>query len=180
MRYGQGGGLNAAARQRREAVRMRAVERFAAGDKTTDIAADLRVGVRQVEKWRSAWRHGGVQALRSKGHPGAQERLTDEQWARLEAELTRGPLTHGFDDQHWTLARVKTLIGRLFHLSYTEPGVWYLLQRHGWSCQVPARRAIERDEEAITTWRSQVWPRVEAPRRPRGRGWSSKTSPASR
>jgi hypothetical protein len=96
------------------------------------------------------------------------DRLTDEQWARLEAELTRGPLAHGFNDQHWTLARVKTLIGRLFHLTYTEPGVWYLLQRHGWSCQVPARRAIERDEEAITTWRSQVWPRVEAPRDMRG------------
>src|SRR3954447_4338956 len=167
MRYGQGGGLNAAARQRREAVRMQAAERFAAGDKTTDIAADLRVGVRQVEKWRSAWRHGGTQALRSTAHPGARERLTEKQWARLEAELTRGPLAHGFDDQHWTLPRVKTLIGRLFHLTYTEPGVWYLLQRHGWTCQVPARRAIERDEEAIITWRSQVWPRVEAPRRPR-------------
>ena len=122
---------------------MRAAERFAAGDKTADIAAGLRVGVRQVEKWRSAWRHGGIEALRSKGHPGTPERLSCEQWARLEAELERGPLAHGFDDQHWTPARVKTLIGRMFHLSYTEPGVWYLLKRHGWSCQVPARRAIE-------------------------------------
>jgi transposase len=159
---------------------MLAAEWLAAGDKTADIAADLRVGVRQVEKWRSAWRHGGIEALGSKSHPGARERLTGEQWARLEAELARGPLTHGFDDQHWTLARVKTLIGRLFHLTYTEPGVWYLLQRHGWSCQVPARRAIERDQEAITTWRGEVWPRVEAPRRPRGRGSSLKTSAASR
>lgn len=170
MRYGQGGGLNAAARQRREAVRMRAAERFAAGDKTADIAAELRVGVRQVEKWRSAWRHGGTEALRSRGHPGTPERLSCEQWARLEAALARGPLAHGFDDQHWTLARVKTLIGRMFHLSYTEPGVWYLLTRHGWSCQVPARRAIEGDDEAIKVWRSEVWPRVEAPRRPRGPG----------
>ena len=30
---------------------MAAGQRFAAGDKTADIAADLRVGVRQVEKW---------------------------------------------------------------------------------------------------------------------------------
>lgn len=52
MRYGQGGGLDAAAWERRQAVRMRAAERFAVGDKTADIATDLRVGVRQVEKWR--------------------------------------------------------------------------------------------------------------------------------
>src|SRR5437879_11294941 len=116
MRYGQGGGLNAAARQRREAVPMPAAERFAAGDKTADIAAGLRGGVRQGEKWRSAWRHGGTQALASTGHPGAPEWLSSKQWARLEAEPARGPLARGLEDQHWTLARVKTLIGRLFHL----------------------------------------------------------------
>jgi len=33
---------------------------------------------------------------------------------RLEAELRRGPLAHGFaGDQRWTLGRIKTLIGRL-------------------------------------------------------------------
>ncbi len=29
--------------------------------------------------------------------------------------MERGPLVHGWSDQRWTLARVKTLIGRLFH-----------------------------------------------------------------
>jgi transposase len=59
-------------------------------------------------------------------------------------------LAHGFgDDQRWTLARVKTLIGKLFHIGYTIEGVSKLLRRHGWSVQVPARRALERDEQAI-------------------------------
>ncbi|MER6695501.1 winged helix-turn-helix domain-containing protein [Streptomyces minutiscleroticus] len=55
------------------------------------------------------------------------------------------------DDEHqgWTLRRVKLLIGRLFHVGYTVQGVWRLLKRHGWSCQVPVRRALERDEAAI-------------------------------
>ncbi|WP_436318839.1 helix-turn-helix domain-containing protein [Streptomyces griseofuscus] len=30
-------------------------------------------------------------------------------------------------------------------------GVAALLRRHGWSCQVPARRAIERDESAVAS-----------------------------
>jgi hypothetical protein len=67
--------------------------------------------------------------------------------------LQRGPLAHGFaDDQRWTLGRVKTLIGRLFHVGYTIQGVWKLLGRHGWSCQVPVRQALERDETAIEIW----------------------------
>ncbi|MFB6553970.1 winged helix-turn-helix domain-containing protein [Streptomyces sp. NPDC056405] len=40
-------------------------------------------------------------------------------------------------------ARVKTLIGRLIHVSYTVEGTWRLLKRQGWSWQQPARRTIE-------------------------------------
>ncbi|MFJ8254777.1 winged helix-turn-helix domain-containing protein [Streptomyces sp. NPDC094466] len=39
---------------------------------------------------------------------------------------------------------MKTVIGRRFHLIYTIQSVRKLLVRNGWSCQVPARRAIER------------------------------------
>nr|WP_246109024.1 winged helix-turn-helix domain-containing protein [Streptomyces sedi] len=37
---------------------------------------------------------------------------------------------------------MKTVIGRRFHLTYTIQGVRKLLVRNGWSCQVPARRAV--------------------------------------
>jgi transposase len=45
--------------------------------------------------------------------------------------LQRGPHAHGWADLQWTLARVKTLIGRLFYVSYTMQGTWRLLRRHG-------------------------------------------------
>jgi hypothetical protein len=77
------------------------------------------------------WRIGGVDALRSKG-PVSAEKLSARQWARLESELNRGPLAHGFaDDQRWTLPRIKTLIGKLFHIGYTIEGVSKLLVYHG-------------------------------------------------
>ncbi|MFD2414972.1 helix-turn-helix domain-containing protein [Amycolatopsis pigmentata] len=37
-------------------------------------------------------------------------------------------------------------------------GVSYLLHRIGFSPQVPAQRAVEWDEQAITTWRKETWP----------------------
>ncbi|MFB7668219.1 winged helix-turn-helix domain-containing protein [Kitasatospora sp. NPDC056138] len=164
MRYPQGGGLTDAGRTARERVRLQAVAGFEAGDKNREIATGLRVSERSVERWRRQWREEGLAGVASKGSPG-RPRLSDIQIERLERELERGPLAHGWADQRWTLARVKTLIGRLFHVSYTVEGTWRLLRRHGWSWQQPARRAIERDDDAVELWKREVWPRVRAPRR---------------
>jgi transposase len=48
-----------------------------------------------------------------------------------------------------------------FRVSYTLAGVDLLLHRIGWSAQVPARRAAERDEAKIAAWREETWPVVK-------------------
>ncbi|MFB6840210.1 winged helix-turn-helix domain-containing protein [Streptomyces sp. NPDC056361] len=179
MRYAQGGGLTDAERAVRERIRLQAVERFECAEKNREIAAALRVSERSVERWRRAWRERGEAGILSKGSPG-RPRLSSVQIARLERELDRGPLAHGWADQRWTLARVKTLIGRLFHVSYTVEGTWRLLKRHGWSWQQPTRRAIERDDASVDLWKKEVWPRVRAVRRRVTAGSSSRMRPASR
>ncbi|WUW65484.1 hypothetical protein OG255_33570 [Streptomyces sp. NBC_01455] len=47
-----------------------------------------------------------------------RSRLSETQIARLE----RGTLVHNRADRRWTPARIKTLIGRLFHVSCTVEG----------------------------------------------------------
>jgi transposase len=158
---------------------LEAVKRFEQGERNTQIAVDLRVTLRSVERWCKAWGEQGAQGVLSRG-PAARPRLSKAQFARLEAELRRGPLAHGFNDQRWTLERIKTLIGRLFRIGYTVQGVWKLLRRNGWSCQVPARRAIERDDEQIQVWKQEVWPQAERPRRTWAPGWSLRMRPAGR
>jgi transposase len=164
MRYAQRGGYRPAEQQRRERLRLQAAERFARGDTTSQVARDLRVTEGSVRRWRRAWRDGGTGALKSRG-PVSRERLTPQQFARLEAELGKGPLARGFaGDQRWTLGRIKTLIGRLFRVGYTVEGTWKLMRRHGWSCQVPVRQAMERDDDAVAVWKAEVWPDIKAPR----------------
>ncbi len=131
MRYAQRGGYTPAEQQRREGLRLEAAGRFARGDRISEIAHDLRVTSGSVRRWHRAWQGGGTEALRSKG-PVSRERLSPQQWARLELELRKGPLAHGFArDQRWTLGRIKTLIGKLFHVGYTVEGTWKLMRRHG-------------------------------------------------
>ncbi|MER6075673.1 winged helix-turn-helix domain-containing protein [Streptomyces sp. NPDC001817] len=166
MRYAHGGGLTPKEQEKRERVRLEAAERFARGEKAEAVARELRVTSRSVRRWRREWEEGGADALRSKG-PASVERLSPGQWERLECELKRDPLAHGWDDefQGWTLKRVKLLIGRMFHVGFTIQGVWKLLRRHGWSAQVPLRRAVERDDEAIEVCKAEVWLQVNGPRR---------------
>ncbi|WUC83430.1 winged helix-turn-helix domain-containing protein [Streptomyces sp. NBC_00536] len=155
MRYPEGGGLTAEHRASRERIRLQAGERFAVGEKSAVIAKDLRVSVRSVERWRRAWRDGGMEALRSAG-PANSPTVTEAQFAALEEELGKGPSAHGFDDQRWTLARVQTVIRRRLRMSLSLATVWRLLKRHGWSWQAPARRALERDEHAVELWKKET------------------------
>lgn len=156
-----GGGLSALGRVRRESVRFEAAQMFEQGIAAPQVAQRLRVTTKSVYQWRRAWTAGGEAALASKGPGGTACRLSTTQLDKLRAALETGPAVYGWDeDQRWTLARVATLIGRLFHVRYTLRGTSYLLHRLGFSPQVPAHRAVERDENAIARWRTDTWAKV--------------------
>ena len=178
MRYADGGGLTAAERARRERVRLEAAELIEAGATDREVAKRFRVSRMSANRWRRALAAGGRDALATKGAGGAKCKLTEAQLGELEAALDAGPAAWGWDeDQCWTLARISDLVRRRFRVDYTLAGMDLLLHRIGWSVQVPARRAAERDDAAVAAWREQTWPVIKG--KPDGRvpGWSSKTSP---
>jgi transposase len=129
--------------------------------KPVQVARCLRVSTKSAYQWRRCWRAGGEAALASRGPGGAVCRLDDKQLVRLRAALDAGSAAYGWrEDQRWTLARITTLIARLFHVHYTLRGTSYLLHRIGYAPQVPVHRAAERDEAAIAAWRAQTWAKV--------------------
>ena len=90
----------------------------------------LRVSTKSVYQWRRRWLAGEMTALASNGPGGTLCRLSPEQLLRLRADSDHlGPAAHGWtEDQRWTLARIATLIGRLFHVSCTLRRVSYPLR----------------------------------------------------
>jgi transposase len=178
MRYGEGGGLTAAERARREQVRLAAADLMEAGAADREVARRFRVSRMSANRWRRALAAGGRAALASKGAGGARCKLTRAQLDELAAVLEAGPAAQGWEDQCWTLARVTDVIWRRFGVEYTLAGADLLLHRIGWSVQFPARRAAERDEARIVTWRQEVWPVVKEPRRTRAPGSVSRTNRA--
>lgn len=176
MRYADGGGLTPAGRQRRERVRQEAAALFAAGVSAVEVAARLEVSAKSAYTWRRAWLAGGAQALESKGSGGAASKLSEQQVLRLAQRLEAGPAASGYvEDQRWTLGRVVTLIATMFHVRYSLKGASLLLRRMGWTPQMPSHRAIERDEDAIASWRRHRWPAVKGSRAGWVRGSASPT-----
>jgi hypothetical protein len=87
----------------------------------------------------------------------------------VEAALTKGPRANGFPTEMWTLARVADVIEQVSGVRHSQTQTWVILrERLRWSRQRPARRAIERDDEAIATWVKQEWPRIKKGARRRG------------
>ena len=72
MRYAQGGGLTAEGRRRRELVRLAAVGKFEQRVPVAEIAAELRVSERSVQRWRPAVLAGRPRARAGlEGEPAA-------------------------------------------------------------------------------------------------------------
>jgi transposase len=146
-------------RQAFEHVRMQAGALFAAGRSQAQVARTLGVARQNASRWHASWRSGGQDALRSAGPTGSRPRLSDAQLHAIDQALREGARANGFDTDHWTLDRITSVIERLTGVAYHPGHVWKLLRhRMGYRLQRPARRAVERDEQAIARWVAEDWP----------------------
>jgi transposase len=141
---------------------MRAADLFRRGVIPAEIARRLGVSHQIVSEWRKVWRQGGRAALRSAGRVGRPRKLTKAQLAAAERALAKGAEANGYATDVWTLPRVAEVIQRLTGVSYHPGYVWYLLRDQlDWTWQRPARRAVERNEEAIEQWVNKRWPQLK-------------------
>lgn len=126
-----------------------------------DIAAALGVAEETISRWLTRARDGGPEALLACPAPGHPPKLTDAQKRRIPEFLWHGPEAYGFRGEVWTRARVARVIEEEFDVRYHKGHVGRLLQDLRWTPQVPIRRAVQRDEEAIRRWRDEVWPDLQ-------------------
>jgi transposase len=145
-----------------ERRRMQAADLFRRGVIPAEIARRLGVAHQVVSEWRKRWREGGRAALRSVGHVGRHPKLTSAQLAKVAKALAKGAEANGYTTDVWTLPRVAEVIERITGVRYHTGHVWYILRNKlGWSWQRPARRAVERNDEAIERWIKQRWPQLK-------------------
>ena len=136
----------------------------------TPAEAALAVGVaRQTAyTWKAVLEEGGIDALRAMPTRGRPARLDESQLQALGRTLLQSPTAHGFGTELWTLKRVGVLIERQYSVKFAQTQIWRILGGLGFSAQKPERRAIERDEDAVQTWKRKTRPGLK--KKPAARG----------
>jgi transposase len=125
-----------------------------------DIAEALGVSEDSVSRWLRRARDGGAEALLARPIPGRPPELTADQKRGIPEFLWHGAEAYGFRGRVWTCARIGRVIEEEFGVRYHKSHVSRLLKELRWTPQMPIRRAIQRDEEAIRRWRAEVWPEL--------------------
>jgi transposase len=140
--------------------RVRAGRLMLAGKTPAEAAHAVGVARQTAYTWKARLDEGGIDALRAmaKGRPA---QLDGSQLDGLRVALLQSALAHGFGTELWTLKRVRMLIERLYGVTFSEVHVWRLLGAMGFSSQKPERRAIERNEAAVQTWKRKTWPALK-------------------
>jgi transposase len=143
-------------RRRRKAMRL-----LDSGRSLNQVARQLTCSPSSVMRWRDARETDGEDGLKPKPVPGRPPKLTVRQKKRLVSLLLKGAIANGYRTELWTTARIAELIERHCDVRYHRDHIGRLMKSLGWSCQQPARRAMERDEEAIARWKRRDWPRIK-------------------
>jgi transposase len=125
------------------------------------VARRVGVSVTSVSRWRAAYADHGAAGIAAKPVSGRPRKLDLRHYPRLWKTLLAGALASGYPNDLWTLKRIAQVIRRTFGVRYHPNYVWKLLRVAGWSCQVPERRAIQRDEPAIAQWKRERWPAIK-------------------
>ena len=149
-----------------ESRRRLAVEKVLDGWTQTDVADFLGVHPVTVNAWMRAHRAAGPDALAAKPHPGRKRFLTPEQEAEALGWLADKPTAHGFPTDLWTARRVADLIRTRFGVAFHPNYLREWLTKRGYTPQIPARKAKERDDEAVLAWLRGQWPGILKKRPP--------------
>ena len=143
-----------------EARRLQAVPYFRKGWSLRRIAQKFGVSPIAVHQWKVAWKRKGSAGLKA-GRYGSVSKLSPKKEKVVQRRLLKGAEVNGFSGDFWTLSRMTKAIATWTGVTYRDRSVWHLMRRLGFSCQKPAKRAAERDEKAIKTWVTDIWPQVK-------------------
>lgn len=151
-----------------EKRRLRAGRLLLKGLPQAEVARRVKVARSTVCGWAKHLEAGGLAALRSSGPRGRPGSLEQQDLRALKKILLKGALASGFATEVWTLGRVRAVLAEQFGVRLSESQISRVLGAMGFSCQRPARRAVQRDEQAVREWKTKRWPTLKKTPQKRG------------
>jgi transposase len=122
-----------------------------------EVARMVKASPSTVFGWKQVMEEKGREGLKPKPPKPLKKRINEEQIEKLKEVLLKGAQAAGYATELWTLKRISEVIEKEFQVKYHPGHVWKVMKAMGWTAQKPERRARERDEAAIQSWRNREW-----------------------
>lgn len=108
--------------------------------------------------WKAVLDGGGIDASRVMPMRGRPARLDGQQLQALGCVLLDKPTAHGFGTELQTFQCGGAIVELLCGGKLSQTPIWRILGGLGFPVQKPEGLAIERDEEAVQTWKHETSP----------------------
>ncbi len=98
--------------------RKKAIKLLNGGMLPVKVAQMLGVDRRSVRRWKSAYRHDGLRALKARPAMGRPSRLTKDCKKDILKMVKKGPQAVGFRAEDWTYDLISKAIQKKFGVAY--------------------------------------------------------------
>jgi transposase len=121
-----------------------------------DIAADLGVTPRTVQRWLNAYLERGLDGLQPRKAPGPTPRLTDDLAPALRQWVIDGPVACGLDRANWTYPELADYLFRQRGIRVQKSAMQAFCHRHGIRPYRPTYRFLRGDPAKQATARDDL------------------------
>lgn len=150
--------ISSLSREGREKARLTAGKLFAKGISEAEVARRFGATRTAALYWHRTWKKDKKNGLKSKGRPGFASKLSEEKRAHFKESILKGPLSHGFPTNLWTLKRLGVVMKKTTGVAFSDVWTWHIVRGLGFTPQKPQVRSAKRDEKAVAAWKATRLP----------------------
>ncbi len=150
--------ISSLSREGREKARLAAGTLFRTGISQAEVGRRFGATRTAALYWYRAWKKKGIKGLKSKGRSGFASKLSTSKRSVFKKAILKGPLSHGFPTNLWTLPRLRVVMKHTTGVRFSTVWTWHIVRELGFTPQKPQVRAAKRDEAAIAAWKAKRLP----------------------
>jgi transposase len=121
-----------------------------------EIAADLGITPRTVQRWLNAYLDRGIDGLRPRKAPGAVPKLTTDLAPLLRRWVIDGPAACGLDRANWTYAELADHLFKTKGIRVQKSAMQVFCHKHGIRPYRPTYRFLRGDPHKQATAREDL------------------------
>ena len=132
-----------------------------------DIADDLGVAPRTVQRWLNAYLERGLEGLQPRRAPGARPKLTADLAPLLQQWVIGGPTRQGLDRANWTYAELADHLFKTEGIQIRKSAMQVFCHKHDIRPYRPTYRFLRGDKAKQAAAREDLAGLKKKPRRER-------------